>query len=165
MSSTNTNRRSNRPLLGLGPQGLLSSTGYLLARVGSEARRQFMRKLAKRDLRLYHHALLLAIDELGPSSQQQLAGVIGVDPRNLVATIDFLERHGLVSRAPDPADRRRHGITLTPAGRQILRQLRHDADQLERDYLSPLSSSEKARLHDMLLRLLPGLIEQGTAPD
>ena len=124
-----------------------------------------MRKLAKRDLRLYHHALLLAIDELGPSSQQQLAGVIGVDPRNLVATIDFLERHGLVSRAPDPADRRRHGITLTPAGRQILRQLRHDADQLERDYLSPLSSSEKARLHDMLLRLLPGLIEQGTAPD
>jgi DNA-binding MarR family transcriptional regulator len=165
MSSANRNRRSNDTVPGLGPEGLLSSTGYLLARVGSEARRQFVRKLAKRDLRLYHHALLLALDELGPSSQQQLAAIIGVDPRNIVSTIDFLERRGLVTRAPDPDDRRRYGVTLTQSGRQILRQLRHDADQLEQNYLSPLSSLEKARLHDMLLRLLAGFIEHASAPD
>jgi DNA-binding MarR family transcriptional regulator len=165
MSRTVKDRRSSGSVGGLGPEGLLASTGYLLARVGSEARRRFVRKLAKRDLRLYHHAVLLAVDELGQPSQQRLAAIIGVDPRNLVSTIDFLEQRGLVRRAPDPNDRRRHGIALTAEGRLILRQLRHAADQLEQDYLSPLSASEKVVLHDMLLRLLPWLVEHASEPD
>ena len=157
MSSANTKLASTAED-GLGPAGLLASTGYLLARVGNEARRGFVRKLAKRDLRLYHHAILLAVDELGPLSQQRLATFIGVDPRNLVSTIDFLERRGLVKRGPDPSDRRCHGIALTAEGRRILRQLRVDADEVERGYLLPLTAAEQTKLHDMLLRLLPGLL-------
>jgi DNA-binding MarR family transcriptional regulator len=160
MSSSNT-KLVGVTEAGLGPAGLLASTGYLLARVGNEARRGFVRKLGKRDLRLYHHAILLAVDELGPLSQQRLATFIGVDPRNLVSTIDFLERRGLVKRDPDPSDRRCHGIALTAEGRRTLRQLRVDVDELERGYLSPLTAGEQARLHDMLLRLLPGLLANG----
>jgi len=160
MSSANT-KVATDAAAGLGPAGLLGSTGYLLARVGNEARRGFVRKLAKRDLRLYHHANLLAVDELGPLSQQRLATVIGVDARNLVATIDFLERRGLLKRGLNPGDRRCHSISLTGEGRRALRQLRVDADELEQGYLSVLTSSERTKLHDMLLRLLPGLVARG----
>jgi DNA-binding MarR family transcriptional regulator len=122
--------------------------------VGSEARRQFTFALAKRELRLHHYAVLMALAELGVTSQQRLGAMIGVDPRNLVGTIDALERRGLLRRAPDPSDRRRHAVTLTGEGQALLRQLRRDRERVERGFLSPLDRSEQAALHRLLLRLL-----------
>jgi DNA-binding MarR family transcriptional regulator len=38
----------------------------------------------------------------------------------MAATVAALEEAGLVARTPDPDDRRRVAIDLTPAGRQVL---------------------------------------------
>jgi DNA-binding MarR family transcriptional regulator len=40
-----------------------------------------------------------------------------VDAANLIETLDELEAGGLIRREPDPDDRRRRRIDLTPAGR------------------------------------------------
>jgi DNA-binding MarR family transcriptional regulator len=53
----------------------------------------------------------------GPLSLSGLAAAIGVDAPYATLIVDSLEERGLVERQPDPADRRRKLVTLTPAGR------------------------------------------------
>jgi DNA-binding MarR family transcriptional regulator len=38
--------------------------------------------------------------------------------------IDRLEKAGLVARTPSPTDRRRVGLTVTPAGHRVLRSVK-----------------------------------------
>ena len=56
------------------------------------------------------HAGLIALHLLrdGPLSQIQLARSAHVETQTMSRTLERLEREGLVSRAPDPDDRRRH---------------------------------------------------------
>ena len=96
------------------PAGLLSSTAFLLAMVGAESRKRWVGGLARWALRPSHFAALMALDEIGPISQQDLARLVGVDPRNLVPVVDLLEQRSLVERQPHPTDRRRHAVRLTP---------------------------------------------------
>lgn len=84
----------------------------------------------------------------------EIAELIGVDqPRASRLTAD-LERDGLVVRTRDPADHRRHVVTLTPAGRQPVEQ----AQALRRDRveqaLQALTPSERRQLADLLTRFL-----------
>ncbi|MFD5827893.1 MarR family winged helix-turn-helix transcriptional regulator [Lentzea sp. NPDC060358] len=51
-----------------------------------------------------------------PSSQLQVAQTLGIDRTTMVALLDVLERKGIVTRRPDPADRRRNVVELTEQG-------------------------------------------------
>ena len=137
------------------PQDLVSSTGFLLARIGVESRRRWTQSLAALGLRPSHYGVLMALAGVEMTSQKSLGQVIGVDPRNVVGIVDFLEERGLVERGPHPGDRRRHGVRLTPAGRGTLQQFQQTGIALERDLLSALSESERSVLHELLLKLLP----------
>src|SRR5580693_2002524 len=65
-------------------------------------------------------AVLIAIDDQVPLSQQEVARRLGVDRTTMVTLVDELEDQGLVQRRPDPADRRRNVVALTPDGRATL---------------------------------------------
>ena len=134
---------------------LTSSTGFLLARVGAESRRLWTQALADLELRPSHYAVLMALAALGPTSQQQLAQLTGMDPRNAVPLIDHLEDRGLVERAPDPEDRRRHSISFMPAGTDAMRRLRRAGISAENEFLAALTEAEREQLHGLLLKLLP----------
>src|SRR5215469_7400579 len=56
----------------------------------------------------------------GPLSLSSLAEAIGVDAPYATLIVDSLEERGLVERQPDPADRRRKLVSLTPAGREAV---------------------------------------------
>jgi DNA-binding MarR family transcriptional regulator len=49
-----------------------------------------------------------------------MAAADRVRPQSMAATVAALEADGLVTRRPDPSDRRRVAIDLTPAGRDVL---------------------------------------------
>jgi DNA-binding MarR family transcriptional regulator len=136
------------------PAELTASTGYLLARVGAESRRMWARMLADHGLTPHHFGVLLVLDQLGVASQQQLSHSVGVDPRNAVGVIDQLERRNLVERRPDPADRRRHAIALTPAGRVAIQDLRRAGEEVEQQLLGCLTEAERVDLHRVLRKLL-----------
>lgn len=156
MSSSDSNRLPEAADSAPGLQiPLTASTGFLLARVGGESRKWFTQSLLKHGLRTSHYAVLMALAGIGPMSQQSLAGLIGVDPRNLVGVIDLLQERGLLEREPDPTDRRRHAVNLTSAGRDLLAQLRLEGERLELRMLAALNASERSTLHQLLLRLLP----------
>jgi DNA-binding MarR family transcriptional regulator len=59
----------------------------------------------------------------GPLSLSGLAEAIGVDAPYATLIVDSLEERGLVGRKPDPADRRRKLVTLTPAGRDAVAEV------------------------------------------
>ena len=141
--------------------GLEASPGYLLARLGAESRRRWSQGLATLGLRTAHFGMLMTLAAVGSASQRQLGRAIGVDPRNLVLLIDQLEERGLVERAADLGDRRRHAVRLTPAGRdlrpvmQSLGELRRVGAEAEDELLAPLDERERKRLQGLLFKLLP----------
>jgi DNA-binding MarR family transcriptional regulator len=75
----------------------------------------------------------------GPApTQLALAAAIRHDKTRLIGVLDALEREGLVTRAPDPADRRARIVHVTPAGRE-----RHAAA------VARIRAMEDELLHDL----------------
>ena len=71
--------------------------------------------------------------------------------------LDRLEHAGLVTRAPDPEDRRGTLITLTEAGHRLIDAVTEAHLDNERRLLSSLSETEQRRLADLLRKLRLGL--------
>ena len=137
------------------PAALRASLGFLLSRVGGESRRRFARTLLAWEIGPTHYAVLVVLAELGVASQRELSGIVGVDPRNLVAVVDLLEGRGWITRGAHPGDRRRRAVRLTEAGRDELGRMRAASDAAEEELLAALNGAERATLHALLSRLLP----------
>jgi len=101
----------------------------------------------------YQHAALLVLEEGARETQGEIADVLGYDRGQLVGILDELEEKGYVERRRDRADRRRHLVSLTPAGEAVLRELRAIMKQVQKEFLAPLSSDEQQTLHALLLEL------------
>jgi MarR family transcriptional regulator, lower aerobic nicotinate degradation pathway regulator len=144
------------------PTGALAfegGTGYLLSRTGSLARRSWTRMLTDRNLTPHHYGILMTLDEAGPTGQQRLSALIGIDPRNLVPIIDGLADRGLLAREVDPTDRRRRVLALTDSGHAMVADLSETGAAMEDRFLRALEPAEQASLHQMLLNLLTSAVE------
>jgi DNA-binding MarR family transcriptional regulator len=71
-------------------------------------------------------------------SQQDVAGILGVDRTSMVALLDALEQAGIVARRPSEHDRRRNVIELTKRGRKILFQAEQSSLAVENDFVGVL---------------------------
>lgn len=136
------------------PARLLAMTSRLLNQTSAHAQRLVGEGLADADARKYHYALLAALDEFGPASQASLSERTGIYRSDIVATINELTGRGFVDRAPDPADRRRNVITMTPAGLDHLHRLDALLGAVQEELLAPLSPDERTELTRLLRRLL-----------
>jgi DNA-binding MarR family transcriptional regulator len=135
------------------PNELLSSTAFLLKRLGFVVKDRTMDAFEATGLTPYHHAVLALLHEEPRETQAMIADALGYDRSHLVGVLDELEERGLIERRRDPSDRRRHLVTLTPAGKQALARLRTIVKRLEDDFLDPLDAKERATLHALLERL------------
>ncbi|WP_327085497.1 MarR family winged helix-turn-helix transcriptional regulator [Nonomuraea sp. NBC_01738] len=135
------------------PPSLTALTTYLLSRTGKIARSRIGARLAERDLRMWHMAVLAALADAGPGSGRALAATLGVDPSDIAKILDELTVRGWTGRTRDPADRRRLLAEITPAGRLALAALTADAEAVQDRLLAPLSPAERAVLHGLLLRV------------
>jgi DNA-binding MarR family transcriptional regulator len=127
---------------------------YLASYVAAYGRTLLEQELAGRDLKLVHNAILVALDDFGPQSQRELATCLRIDKSHLVKHIDLLEQRGLVKRAPDAHDRRRHRVTLTDAGRSLVAELQSIGRQSQRGFLDALTPTEQRTLVKLLRRVL-----------
>jgi DNA-binding MarR family transcriptional regulator len=66
-------------------------------------------------------SLLMSLNRPKPPSIGSVAALLAMDRTTLTANLKPLERRGLVETAVDPADRRGRLLTLTEAGRRLLR--------------------------------------------
>jgi DNA-binding MarR family transcriptional regulator/GNAT superfamily N-acetyltransferase len=90
--------------------------------------------------------------EIGPDGAgiSELRRSLGLDSGYVSRILRDLEADGLVELAPDPADRRRRMVTLTPAGSAEWRLLDELSDDLAESVLEPLTTSQRRRLINSL---------------
>jgi DNA-binding MarR family transcriptional regulator len=136
------------------PARLRGLPSRLLSQLTAYADRLTGEVLAGAGARKWHYAALAALQEYGPASQATLSRSTGIYSSDLVAVINELVDRGIVERVPDPADRRRNVITITPQGRQHLRRLDRLVTTSQDRLLAPLSQPERDQFTQLLTRLL-----------
>jgi len=89
----------------------------------------------------------------------QLAERMVMDPTTLTRALRPLERRGLLSLTPDPADRRTRRLTLTEEGRALLRRARAGWEAAQAEVRAALGDEASlalvAQLDGSLARLGP----------
>jgi len=125
-----------------------------------EALGRLVRRLrAEHRLPLSQGLVLARLEREGPRSTSDLAAAERVRPQSMSQTVADLEGQGLVSRSPDPEDRRRALLELTAAGREALRAERTRREGwLAQALESELSAEERAVL-ERAVRLLDRLAD------
>jgi DNA-binding MarR family transcriptional regulator len=89
----------------------------------------------------------------GPTSQNQLGRMVGIDPATMFGVAGRLARRGLVSPSVDPNDARLVLLTLTPTGRDIVEQMKARGPEVSARTLEPLSAEEAETLRALLARI------------
>ncbi len=96
---------------------------------------------------------LLIIESGYAHTPHEVADVLKVSRTTVTGMLDRLEADHLITRAIDPEDRRRFVLAITPAGRDLVRQI----DSLRRSQIArALSSMDRASieaLHEGLAAL------------
>ena len=136
------------------PDRLRDLPSRLLTQAAMYADRLVNGGLAGAGARKWHYAVLASLQEFGPASQATLSRRTGIYRSDLVAVINELAGRSLVERAPDPTDRRRNVVTMTPHGRRYLRRLDKLVATIQDDLLAPLTQPERDQLVWLLTRLL-----------
>jgi DNA-binding MarR family transcriptional regulator len=122
--------------------------------------------LARHGITMWGYVVLNALREAPQSTQAALAEKIGADKTRIIATLDDLQAAGLISREPDPADRRARLLSITAAGRRVRRQVQDEIQRNEDRLLAELPSAERTaflRAADQLSALPAARILGGSA--
>ena len=140
-------------------RGLTNRPGFLLSRVGTSAQAGFKTVLAEWEIRPLHFLVLMALNAATGPSQQELCRSLGIDSGNMVDLLDTLEALGYAKRSRDANDRRRHVITLMPAGQAALSQITDAVEQFDSQFLEPLDEVEQRQLVNLLAKLYAATAE------
>ena len=146
-----------------GDATLGSGSGLLIFRLARASAWRLGRSLRESGLRWPEYAVLHHLDAQGPIAQRDLALALRIQPSNLVALLDQLEERELLARSPDPADRRRHRVELTAAGRRAVKRAREATRRAESDLLGPLSTAERRQFRALLVRLTAHTCDRGAS--
>jgi DNA-binding MarR family transcriptional regulator len=140
-----------------------SSPGLLLALLGQEAMRRLRAAHTAVGLSPRQFQLLGLLHDNGAMSQTELGRSLRVAPSVLVTLLNPLEDERLVSRERDAADRRRHVVTLTAAGRLQLDRAAAAQRAVEDELFAGLGDQEREQLAAALVALRDTLAEAGDA--
>lgn len=135
---------------------LAARPGYLLHKAAMLLDEQAETSLAAIGIRAREFFVLSAVAGGPDLSQQDLSRLLNLDPTTVVAVIDELERREYLGRRRNPADRRRHLLVLTDAGRTALAEADEKASAIEAEFFGALSSDERDTLRDLLGRVMSG---------
>jgi DNA-binding MarR family transcriptional regulator len=131
-----------------------SRTLPLLTRMSKLIYRRSSEELLGMSMR--HYVALAYLRDVEHAPQQLMCEIFGVDANNMVLLLNALEAAGYVARIRDPADRRRHLVELTDAGRAALERAEIAQGAIEDEILGALSAPERATLRELLARALAG---------
>src|SRR6185437_2857347 len=135
------------------PYELVCSSSHLLKRLGMAIKESYREAFEEAGASPFHYSVLAVLEESPRETQATIADSLGYDRSWLVGLLDELEEKGLIERKRDPADRRRHVVTLLPAGKAKLAELCGISKRVEDKFLAPLDTEQRASLHRLLLDL------------
>jgi len=89
----------------------------------------------------------------GPRTPAELADAAGVTRATMTGLVDTLERDGLVTREPDPDDRRMMSVLLTAKGDKFLREFLPGHFRITGAVMSTLTETERRTLVQLLVKV------------
>lgn len=137
---------------GLAPE---ASLGFQVARLRRLLGDELRRRLEPHTVAPAQFAALLALFRQDGLTQAELCVRLDVEQPTMANTLTRMQRDGLVSRAPDPTDRRRSRILLTARARALEADLVHAARAGNAAALRGLDDAEV----DEFMRVLTVMID------
>ncbi|GAA2319708.1 MarR family transcriptional regulator [Nonomuraea roseoviolacea subsp. roseoviolacea] len=99
--------------------------------------------LAAHGVSMWGYTVLGALDDGSVRTQAALAEAIGADKTRIIGTLDKLQAAGLISREPDPHDRRARILAITAEGRRVRRSVRAEIQAGEERLLARLPEADR----------------------
>src|SRR5947207_11945932 len=122
----------------------------LMIKLGRITMHRFTEALAPYGIRPRDVAALIELRDHGELTQQGLCGHLHLDPTNLVAILNELEKRGYATRRRDPEDRRRHLVEVSKKGLAVIEKVSKVMDGVETDLLDGLEPAEREQLEGLL---------------
>jgi DNA-binding MarR family transcriptional regulator len=126
--------------------------------------RQLARRLRHHNVPIGQWPFLLFLWANEDLSQRDLSRMMAIEESTITNTIDRMERDGLISRMPTPANRRRNQLRLTERGRGLLSTLLPEAMQVVRLATRGMSELEIAFLRSLLSKTQRSLADERNRP-
>ncbi|MCV6584974.1 MAG: MarR family transcriptional regulator [Marinibacterium sp.] len=126
--------------------------GYLL-RLANQRHTAIFQAHTLNSMTATQFAALVRIAEQGTCSQNRLGRLAAMDVATIKGVVDRLKHKGLTVTAPDPSDKRRTLISLSPEGAELLARMKEAGARVTRETLAPLSESEQDTLIGLLRRI------------
>lgn len=92
---------------------------------------------------MWGYSVLTTLDRTPIRTQAALAEAIGADKSRIIGTLDELQEAGLISRTPDPDDRRARLLAVTDEGRRVRRAVTADIRAREERLLATLPAADR----------------------
>jgi len=140
-------RQSLRPVdLGI----LNGHLGYFIRRAQVWVFQDFIRTLARADIRPAQYSVLVVVEANPGLSQAEVANTLGIERARLVRLLDQLEQRGFIRRLAMANDRRSHALQLTREGQKALQRIKALAAQHETRLMEKLGAARHKLMLDML---------------
>lgn len=126
------------------------SAGYMTNWAARLFARAIDQKLKPLGLSSGYLPVFFALADGTTRTQKQLAAEVGIEQPTMAATLNRMERDGLIEREKDNEDRRITHIHLSPAAKAKAPQIQTIVNAVNEQALSGLNSLEKRVLLDAL---------------
>lgn len=130
------------------------SAGYMTNWAARLFARAMDRRLKKLGLSSGQMPVFFALGDGRALSQKALTEFAAIEQPTMAATLARMERDGLVTRSPDPADGRSALISMTPMALSKAKEIKQAVADINRAALEDLEESER----ETFLRLLRSVV-------
>lgn len=127
--------------------------GFVLRCVHQRATEIFNSTMVRHNVTPTQFAVLAKLSDLGSVSQNQLGRLTAMDPATTSGVVGRLLARGFVNQSPAPEDARLVLLSLSPAGKAAVTEMKVDAAEVSRRTLEPLASDEARALLAALLKI------------
>ncbi|MDF2509485.1 MAG: hypothetical protein K0Q52_3344 [Microbacterium sp.] len=114
-----------------------------LLQIGDLFQRDMARAFEGTGLTTARVHLLWVLQHAGPSTQQTLARLCEVSPRNITGLVDALEASGHVRRTPHPSDRRAVLVELTASASDTMAQMQREHTELNATLVAAVAPEDR----------------------
>lgn len=132
---------------------ITSDIQFLIARARGRGNAHANELLAPLDLKVRHFSALSLVCTGQQPTQRELGEFLDLDPSQIVALVDSLEKRGALRREPDPRDRRSKILVPTEEGHRLHDQAAALTRESEDVMLQTLSPRERKQLKALLQKI------------
>ncbi|SFE76734.1 transcriptional regulator, MarR family [Sulfitobacter brevis] len=133
--------------------------GFLITDIARLLRRNFEREIERAGVPVTpaEARVLAHIARCDGIRQTVLADRMGMSPMSVTSFLDSLEAAGMITRGPDPQDRRAKRVTLTDTGTALLTPIAQAGQKVRATAMAGVAPSDQDAFHRAALALRDNL--------